>query len=115
MLNIGSFRDDALKSCWDSSREIKIMEHICIVDCGGVINIDYVSASPEVFYVEYKLDTLYDDNEFCVWTINSTGSIWDTLEVTLIEEGFEQGRDGLDTYYLDFESTSSSTLGQCTL
>lgn len=88
---------------------------IISAECGGIINIDYTSANPEVFYVEYKLDTLYENNEFCVWTINSTVDSWEQLQVTLIEDGFEQGADGLDAYTLYFDSSASSTLSQCSL
>ena len=90
-------------------------QKIMSVECGGVVNLDYRATNPEVFYVEYKLDTIYESNEFCVWTISSTGDVWTDLEVNLVEDDFERAADGLDSYYLYFESSQTSRLEKCSL
>ena len=58
---------------------------------------------------------MYDNNEFCIWTVNSTGDIWNDLQVTLIEQAFERGRDAIETYSIYYSTSSTTGLSLCSL
>ena len=63
----------------------------------------------EATYVEYKADSYYDDDEFCIWTVESpTG--WERATVTVESESFEECCDGIEVYYMSSALSSSSVV-----
>ena len=79
-------------------------------ECGGIIKI----SSPADFYIEYKANELYSNNEFCIWAFESDNQ-WGQINITLESEGFEISYDGVDTYSINSTDNLYVTFERCEL
>lgn len=78
--------------------------------CGGIINVTV----DEAIYVEYKADINYDNNEFCIWTLESP-TRWGTAAVTAESSFFENCCDGIEVFYLTMTSTLDASFNKIRL
>ena len=88
----------------------EVIIQLTFSECGGVINITVDDAT----YVEYKADSYYSNDEFCIWTVESSTG-WERATVTVESESFEECCDGIEVYHLSLTSSLNANINKIRL